>query len=73
MQIKDGPTLARPGKLKGDPNKKPRNKYYCFHRDHGYDTSDCYDLKQQMEAFIRQEKLQQFVRREKAGENLLRD
>ena len=43
MQIRDDPALAWLGKLKGDPNKRPRNKYY---RDHGHNTSDCYDPKQ---------------------------
>ena len=60
-------------KLKGDPNKKPRNKYCHFYYDHGHDTSNCYDLKQQIEALIRQGKLQQFVGRERIGENLPRD
>ena len=41
------------GKLKGDPNKRPRDKYCCFHRDHGHDTANYYDLKQQIEALIR--------------------
>ncbi|XP_075659075.1 uncharacterized protein LOC142628939 [Castanea sativa] len=45
MQIRDDPSLAWPGKLKGDSNKRPRNKYCRFHRDHGHDTSDFYDLK----------------------------
>ena len=31
MQIKDEGTLTFPGKLKGDPNKRSRDKYYCFH------------------------------------------
>ena len=57
MQIKDEGTLTFPNKLKGDPSKRPRDKYYRFHRDHGHDTADCYDLKQQIEAFIRQGKL----------------
>ena len=35
MQIKDGGALTFPSKLKGDPNKKCRNKYCHFHRDHG--------------------------------------
>ena len=40
MQIKDVPR-----KLKSDPTKRSRNKYYRFHRDHGHDTANCYDLK----------------------------
>ena len=46
MQIKDKEALIFPGKLKGDPNKRSRDKYYRFHGDHGHDTTDCYDLKQ---------------------------
>ena len=45
MQIKDEGALTFPGKLKSDPTKRSRNKYYRFHRDHGHDTADCYDLK----------------------------
>ena len=65
MQIKDKGALTFPDKLKGDPNKRPRNKYCCFHCNHGQDTSDCYNLKQQIEALIRQRKLQRFVGKEK--------
>ena len=54
MHIKDKGTLTFPGKLKGDPNKRPRDKYYRFHHDHGHDTSDYYNLKKQIEALIRQ-------------------
>ena len=66
MQIKDEGALRFPGKLEGDPNKRSKDKYCRFHRDHGYDTSDCYDLKQQIEALIRQGKLQRFVNKERA-------
>ena len=45
MQIKDKEALTFPGKLKGDPSKRSRDKYCRFHRDHGHDTTDCYDLK----------------------------
>jgi len=48
-QIRDDAVLTWPEKLKGDPSKRPRNKYCRFHRDHGHDTSECYDLKQQIE------------------------
>ncbi|XP_023927290.1 uncharacterized protein LOC112038689 [Quercus suber] len=53
MQIKDEKALTFPGKLKGDPNKRSRDKYCHFHRDHVHDTIDYYDLKQQIEALIR--------------------
>ena len=46
MQIKDEEVLTYPGNLKGDPNRRSREKYCYFHRDHGHDTADCYDLEQ---------------------------
>ena len=46
MQIKDEEALTYPRKLKGDPNRQSRDKYYRFHRDHGHDIADCYNLKQ---------------------------
>jgi len=45
MQIKDDPSLKWSEKMKGDPNKRNRNKYYRFHKDHGHDTDECFDLK----------------------------
>ena len=51
MQIKDDPSLKSPEKMKGDPNKRNRNKYCRFHRNHGHDTDECFDLKQQIEEF----------------------
>ena len=61
MQIKDKEALTFPGKLKEYPSKRSRDKYCHFHRDHGHDTFDYYNLKQQIEALIRQGKLQRFV------------
>ncbi|XP_050259075.1 uncharacterized protein LOC126704085 [Quercus robur] len=46
MQIKDEGALKFPRKLKGDPNKRSRDKYCRFHRDHDHYIADCYDLKQ---------------------------
>ena len=65
MQIKDEGALMFPGKLKSDPNKRSRDKYCLFHRDHGNDTADCYHLKQQIKVLIRQGKLQRFVSKER--------
>ena len=53
MQIKDDPSLKWPEKMKGDPNKRNRNKYCRFHRDHGHDTDEFYYLKHQIENLIR--------------------
>ena len=46
MQIKDEGALTFPGKLKGDPSKRLRDKYCRFHHDHEHDIANCYDLKQ---------------------------
>ena len=66
MQIKDEGALTFPGKLKGDPSKRSKDKYYRFHchHDHGHDTSNCFDLKLQIKALIRQGKLQRFIGKE---------
>ena len=70
MQIKDGPSLKWPGKMKGDPNKHNKNKYCRLHRDHGHDTDECYDLKQQIENLIKQGKLRHFAGRNHKDEKL---
>ena len=57
-------------KMKGDPNKPNRNKYCRFHRDHGHDTDECFDLKQQVENLIRQGKLKSFLGRDHKDEKL---
>jgi len=70
MQIKDDPSLKWPKKMKGDPNKRNKNKYCRSHRDHGHDMDECYDLKQQIKNLIRQGKLKHFVGRDHKDEKL---
>ena len=45
MQIKVDPSLKWSERMKGDPSKRNKSKYYHFHHDHGHDTGECYDLK----------------------------
>ncbi|XP_075667861.1 uncharacterized protein LOC142637470 [Castanea sativa] len=70
MQIKDVPSLKWLEKMKGDPNKRNKNKYCRFHKDHGHDTDECYDLKQQIENLFKQEKLRNFLGRDHKDEKL---
>ena len=70
MKIKDDPSLKWLEKMKGDPNKRNRNKYCRFHRDHRHDTDECFDLKQQIENLIRQGKLRNFPGRDHKDKKL---
>ena len=65
LQIQDDLEIRWPGKLRSNPAKRSKDLFYHFHRDHGHTTEDCYALKQQIEALIRQGKLGKFVRRDK--------
>uniref|UniRef100_A0A2N9HFX3 Retrotransposon gag domain-containing protein n=1 Tax=Fagus sylvatica TaxID=28930 RepID=A0A2N9HFX3_FAGSY len=53
MQIQDDPTLRWPDKIHSDPDSRPKNLYYRFHRDHGHLTENCMALKEQVETLIR--------------------
>ena len=64
MQIKDDLSLKWLERMKGDPSKQNKSKYCHFHRDHGHDMDECYDLKQQAEALIKQGKLKNFLGRD---------
>ena len=64
MQIRDDPALKWSGKLTTNPDKRLRDKYCRFHKDHGHNTEDFYNLKRQIEELIKQGKLQRFVERD---------
>lgn len=46
---------------RSDTAKKNKSKYYKFHRDHGHDTADCRDLKDQIESLVQRGYLKEFV------------
>ena len=53
--------LKRPNKMKSPPEKRDREKYYRFHRDHGHNTEDCFRLKMAIEKLIERGHLADFV------------
>ncbi|XP_050259739.1 uncharacterized protein LOC126704771 [Quercus robur] len=64
-----GQKRDRPERRNNDGNrrrddKNPRQNKYCrFHRDHGHNTEDCRDLREQIEELIRKGKLQKYVKK----------
>ena len=54
--------LKKLGKLKSLPEKRSRDKYYRYHKDHDHDTEDCFKLKFIIEKLIKKEHLIEFVR-----------
>ncbi|XP_059668905.1 uncharacterized protein LOC132313995 [Cornus florida] len=72
--IQDDASLKWPPKLKADPTKRSLGKYCRFHRDHGYNTEDCFDLKNQIENLVRKGHLCKFTTRNgKGGSNSARE
>lgn len=61
MEIKDDPALRWPARLRAPSYAWNKKHYYRFHRDHGHDTEDCIDLKQQIEGLIKQGRLSRHV------------
>ena len=62
LQIQDDPALKWSGKLRSNPAWRSKDLYCRFHQDHSHTTEDCYVLKEQIEALIRQGKLKKFIR-----------
>ena len=62
-QIKDEHYLKWPRPLHSSPNVRDKNKYCRFLKDHGHNTEDCRDLKEQIEELIRKGKLQKYVKK----------
>ena len=48
-------------KIKTSPNKRNNNKYYEFHRDHGHNTEDYFQLKEQIADLIKRGYLRKYV------------
>ncbi|XP_058111850.1 uncharacterized protein LOC131255169 [Magnolia sinica] len=74
MEIKGEGFINWPDKLQSNSNRRSKNKYFHYHRDHGHNTSDCYHLKEKIERLIREGCLRGHVERtgtteERSGDN----
>lgn len=54
--------LKWPAKLWLGSHRRNKDKYCLYHRDHRHATSDCFNLKEAIEALIQRGKLKKYVR-----------
>ncbi|XP_010271735.1 PREDICTED: uncharacterized protein LOC104607732 [Nelumbo nucifera] len=55
-------------KMKTQSNKRNHDKYCEFHRDHGHDMENCFDLRNHIEDLIRHGYLGGFIKSEKPAQ-----
>ncbi|GFZ05554.1 hypothetical protein Acr_17g0011260 [Actinidia rufa] len=61
METKNEDFMKCPRKIKTNPFRRNKNKYCEFHNDHGYNTEDCFQLKEQIDDLIKRGYLRKFV------------
>ncbi|MQL91471.1 hypothetical protein Taro_024089, partial [Colocasia esculenta] len=60
-EIRDEPYVRWPPKMRSDPRRRNQEKYSRFHRNHGHDTSECHQLKDEIKSLIKRDYLGRFV------------
>ena len=61
MEIKNEEFVKWLGEIKTNSLRRNKNKYFKFHRDHGHNTEDCFQLKELIANLIKKEYLRRFV------------
>ncbi|GFS43666.1 hypothetical protein Acr_00g0086310 [Actinidia rufa] len=61
MEIKNEDFVKWLGKIKTNPFKRNKNKYYEFHKDHSHNIESCFQLKEQIVDLINREYLRKFI------------
>ena len=69
MQMKNSTLFKAPPPLKSDRLWRNQKKYCHFHKNVGHDTSECFDLKEQIESLVRQGQLQGYVKGQSSREH----
>ena len=60
-KVKNEPFFKWPNKLMGNPEKRNRNLYCQYHRDHGHTTEDYRSLWDHLDQLVREGKLKQLL------------
>ncbi|KAL2480161.1 Uncharacterized protein Adt_33127 [Abeliophyllum distichum] len=50
------------------PSKRDKRKYCHFHRDHGHDTENCFQLKEELERLLRRGFLARYMKNDRGKE-----
>jgi hypothetical protein len=66
--IKGDLAFRWPQKMKTEPFKRDRSKFYEYHADHGHLTEDCISLHREIEVFIQNGRLVRFLAEERNRE-----
>ena len=65
MEVRE--QLPRPERMRMHLGKHNPNKFCLYHRDHGHDTEECIQLRDEIEELIRRGRLDRFIRRRPEG------
>ena len=60
-KVKNKSYFKWPSKMVGNPEKRNRNLYCQYHRDHGHTTEDCRSLWDHLDQLVREGKLKQLL------------
>ena len=60
-KVKNESFFKWPNKMVGNPEKRNRNLYCQYHRDHGHTTEDCRSLWDHLDQLVREGKLKQLL------------
>ena len=60
-KVKNESFFKWPNKMMGNPEKRNRNLYCQYHRDHGHTTENCRTLWDHLDQLVREGKLKQLL------------
>ena len=61
IEVKNEEFIKWHGNIKTKPKRMNKNKYCEFHRDHGHNTEDCFQLKEQIADLTKRGYLRKYV------------